>query len=194
MSFAIFFIFIEELKVISLNLILKAFVLPLFMAVVLLGPVNAQDVPAVYGIDVQEYYDTGEFFISTVVNEIGENESKDSISVYFQVRKVKNTTYKFRYFLCISSSMDLGCSGLSDNHVKIKFEDGESIKLDKDISDINCKVPVESKYEIGDEMKEKLKTNKVESIRLKQSKYYSDFKVFYPEFFIKTFQLLDRHR
>ena len=123
--------------------------------------------------------------------EVGENVSKDTLVVYFQVRINKDAKIENRYYLFISSSMDLGCSGTEANYVKIMLDNGEVIKLDKDISKVKCGKHAESVYEYKGETARKLKYTNIKSIKLNQSKYYSDFNIWYPDFSIKMMKVLD---
>ena len=90
------------------------------------------------------------------------------------------------YFLKIKSTSDLGCSGANDNYVIFKFTDGTTLKLDDDISDIECANSSPSFYIIKAEGVLASKT--IEMIRFRQSKYYTDATTYGTYSFV---QLLD---
>ena len=166
----------------------------LIVMVVFTGYIQAQDVQPVYKLKTREINPvTNQPEMTSEISEIGENESKERLSVYFQSNRISISPRKNEYFLHIFSSSDLGCSGVVDNYVKIKLENGEILKLANDLSKTNCKVPVESIYKIEPEALEKLKANNIESIKLKQSKYYSDYNIWFPDFFSRTIRMLERH-
>jgi len=76
------------------------------------------------------------------------------------------------YYLKLKSTSDLGCAGARDNYAIIKFTDGTTLKLDKDLSDIECADSSPSLFSIspnGD-----LANKKIEKIRFRQSNYYTD--------------------
>lgn len=76
------------------------------------------------------------------------------------------------YYLKLKSTSDLGCAGARDNYAIIKFTDGTTLNLDKDLSDIECADSSPSLFSIspnGD-----LANKKIEKIRFRQSKYYTD--------------------
>jgi hypothetical protein len=124
-----------------------------------------------------------EFTYITKKIVIGEDESGNTLTAYFLKKRTGETNYKYTHFICLYSEMDLGCSGTGDNYIKIKLENGETIKLDKDISTINCVPPAESTYLLDDEIYEKLKVNEPVSMRFKQSKNWADFTIRYPDLF-----------
>lgn len=76
------------------------------------------------------------------------------------------------YYLSLKSTSDIGCSGARGNYVIIKFTDGTTLKLDKDLADIECADSSPSLFNIlpnGD-----LANKEIEKIRFRQSKYYTD--------------------
>jgi len=76
------------------------------------------------------------------------------------------------YYLSLKSTSDIGCAGARDNYVIIKFTDGTTLKLDKDLADIECADSSPSLFSIlpnGD-----LANKEIEKIRFRQSKYYTD--------------------
>jgi hypothetical protein len=157
--------------------------------------VQAQERTPVYEQDTTIYGpQKNEFTVITKQIVIGEDKSGNTLTVYFQKRRTKGTRYEYTHYICLFSELDLGCSGTDENYIKIKLESGENIKLDKDLSEINCKPPVESTYLLEDEIFEKLKTNKIISLRLKQSKYYADFNIWYPDVITKIAYLLRTYR
>ncbi len=81
-----------------------------------------------------------------------------------------------RVFLKIRSTSDIGCSGSSKNYVIFKFTDGTSIRLDKDLSDIDCADDSRSIYIISKDSP--LRTKKLSKIRLRMTDYYTDGPVY----------------
>jgi len=76
------------------------------------------------------------------------------------------------YYLSLKSTSDIGCAGARGNYVIIKFTDGTTLKLDKDLADIECADSSPSLFNIspnGD-----LANKEIEKIRFRQSKYYTD--------------------
>ncbi len=76
-------------------------------------------------------------------------------------------------FLSVTCTSDLGCVGARDNYIIFLYEDGSSVKLDNDFSDIDCSNEANSMYSISD-----LKTEGITHIRLRMSKYYTDGPVY----------------
>ena len=76
------------------------------------------------------------------------------------------------YYLKLKSTSDLGCAGARDNYAIIKFTDGTTLKLDKDLSDIDCADSSPSLFSISPNSD--LANKEIEKIRFKQSKYYTD--------------------
>ena len=153
----------------------------------------SQDVPAVYELKTDEIDEfTGKLKKTSNLMGIGEDKLKNRLIVYFNKRAdIKDSITNERYYLNILTYGDLGCSGVDKNYVMIKFDNDDVIKLENDISKINCKTSATSRYKLDGEILAKLKLNNIQSIRLRQSEHYSDFNIFYPDFFINTIQLLD---
>ena len=78
------------------------------------------------------------------------------------------------YYLGLKSTYDLGCSGTRDNYVIIKFTDGTTLKLDKDLSDIDCSDSSPSLFSISNN--DDLVNKQIDKIRFQQSEYYTDGK------------------
>lgn len=76
-------------------------------------------------------------------------------------------------FLAVTCTADLGCVGARDNYIMFLYEDGSSVKLDNDFSDIDCSNESSSMYSISN-----LKTEGITHIRLRMSKYYTDGAVY----------------
>ncbi len=76
-------------------------------------------------------------------------------------------------FLSVTCTADLGCVGARDNYIMFLYEDGSSVKLDNDFSDIDCSNESSSMYSISN-----LKTEGITHIRLRMSKYYTDGAVY----------------
>tara|TARA_R110000787_G_scaffold92754_2_gene194872 strand:+ start:2371 stop:2946 length:576 start_codon:yes stop_codon:yes gene_type:complete len=90
------------------------------------------------------------------------------------------------YFLKVKSTTDLGCSGATGNYIIFKFTDGTILKLDDDVSDIECADGSPSFYIIKAEGVLASKT--IQMIRFRQSKYYTDATTYGTYSFV---QLLD---
>ncbi len=76
-------------------------------------------------------------------------------------------------FLSVTCTADLGCVGARDNYIMFLYEDGSSVKLGNDFSDIDCSNEAGSMYSINN-----LKTEGITHIRLRMSKYYTDGAVY----------------
>ena len=76
------------------------------------------------------------------------------------------------YYLKMKHTSDIGCAGARDNYAIIKFTDGTILKLDDDLSDINCKASTSSLFELA--ANSPLYTKEIEKIRFRQSKFYVD--------------------
>ena len=90
------------------------------------------------------------------------------------------------YFLKVKSTTDLGCSGAAGNYIIFKFTDGTILKLDDDVSDIECADGSPSFYIIKAEGVLASKT--IQMIRFRQSQYYTDATTYGTYSFV---QLLD---
>ena len=91
------------------------------------------------------------------------------------VGQIKASAWRINdyYYLKLKSTADLGCAGALGNYVIIKFTDGTVLKLEKDISDIECADSSPSLFVITSELGN-LINKKVEKIRFRQSQYYTD--------------------
>lgn len=76
------------------------------------------------------------------------------------------------YYIKMKSTSDLGCAGARDNYAIIKFTDGTTLKLDRDLSDIECADSSPSLFTLS--ANSPLFTKEIEKIRFRQSKYYTD--------------------
>jgi len=86
--------------------------------------------------------------------------------------KASGIRIKDYYYIRLKSTSDLGCAGARDNYAIIKFTDGTTLKLDKDLSDIDCADSSPSLFSISPNSD--LANKEIEKIRFKQSKYYTD--------------------
>lgn len=80
------------------------------------------------------------------------------------------------YYIKLKSTSDLGCAGARGNYAIIKFTDGTTLRLDKDLAEIDCADSSPSIFKIlpnGD-----LANKEIEKIRFRQSKYYTDGKTY----------------
>lgn len=74
------------------------------------------------------------------------------------------------YFIFVSPSRDLGCSGASGNYIIFKFTDGTTLKLN-DSADIDCGDANSSLFVF---QPSQFEGKTIEKIRLQQSKFYDD--------------------
>jgi len=74
--------------------------------------------------------------------------------------------------LYVSSSYDLGCSGANGNYIHFLFEDGTSVKYDKDRAKINCRDTNMSYYFVNSN---DFKGKVVKKIRFAKSEAYNDY-------------------
>ena len=125
-------------------------------------------------------------FVSNA-QELSKNEVDDftgkvkKFTKYYNVGKGKVGTIKVSiarldktYFMKIKTTADLGCAGARDNYVIFKFTDGSTLKLDNDVSDVDCAYSSPSFYIIDADGQ--LATKTIEMIRFRQSKFYTDAK------------------
>jgi hypothetical protein len=174
--------------------LLHIYFLFLFIPMALSLSSLAQDTPPIYKIDSTVFdpeTKTATFITHRI--EAGVNEQGDTLSIYFQKIRTGETKLVYTHYLCLFTDQDLGCSGTGDNLVRIKLENGETIKLDKDVAEIKCQPPVESMFLMEETVYEKLRTNNIVSVRLKQSKYYSDFTIRYPDLMKKAAFVLAKY-
>jgi hypothetical protein len=77
-----------------------------------------------------------------------------------------------QYALYVISSYDLGCSGAKSNYIHFLFEDGSSIKYDKDYAKIDC-----GDYNISFFLvnSEDFKDKVIKKIRYAKSDGYNDY-------------------
>tara|TARA_B100000768_G_scaffold140478_1_gene131974 strand:+ start:1000 stop:1470 length:471 start_codon:yes stop_codon:yes gene_type:complete len=90
------------------------------------------------------------------------------------VGKIKASAVRINdfYYLKLKSTSDIGCAGARDNYAIIKFTDGTTLKLEKDLAEIDCADSSASLFSIspnGD-----LANKEIDKIRFRQSKYYTD--------------------
>ena len=76
------------------------------------------------------------------------------------------------YALYVMSSYDLGCSGSNSNYIYFLFEDGSSIKYDKDYAKIDCSGVNISLFMLN---KEDFDGKVVKKIRYAKSDGYNDY-------------------
>ncbi|MCK4408040.1 MAG: hypothetical protein KAV44_10220 [Bacteroidales bacterium] len=98
---------------------------------------------------------------------------------------------KSTYFIHFKSTNDLGCSGGSGNYVIIKLMNGDVVKLNPDKAKISCKKNPISTYYLKGENLSKLRTNQIKAIRFKQTEKFSDFDIIFPDFLIKSIEVMD---
>ncbi len=90
------------------------------------------------------------------------------------VGKIKASAVRINdfYYLKLKSTSDIGCAGARGNYAIIKFTDGTTLKLEKDLAEIDCADSSASLFSIspnGD-----LANKEIDKIRFRQSKYYTD--------------------
>ena len=125
---------------------------------------------------------------SLSTNEVDEfTGTKQKITKYYIVGsgsfgKLKASFYNFSNSSSVSYAVsmyvateDFGCSGAMDNYVVFLFKDGTTLKLSKDISDIDCSDYASSLYSLTYKQLNILKTKEVSKIRFSQSDGYADF-------------------
>ena len=107
----------------------------------------------------------------------------------FFTKVVKESTVV--YGIKLFSKKELGCSGANENYTIIKFEDGNIIKLEKDLSEIDCGDHPISTYILSGDNLMKLKKYKISAIRFKQSESQEDYYTLFPDCIIKSIDKLD---
>tara|TARA_R110000737_G_scaffold346484_1_gene376339 strand:- start:546 stop:1001 length:456 start_codon:yes stop_codon:yes gene_type:complete len=115
------------------------------------------------------------------INETDEfTGNKKKITKFYNIAKTNVGTIKASVlainsftFLSVNSTADLGCAGSHKNNIIFLFEDGTTIKLDKDLSDINCKDSAGSLFDITG-----LDFTGVAKVRFQQSEYYTQGPVY----------------
>jgi len=65
--------------------------------------------------------------------------------------------------------VDLGCAGSFKNYIMFLYEDGRTVKIDKDRSDINCSDGAASMYVMNN-----IRTRGITKLRLQMSESYLD--------------------
>ncbi len=90
------------------------------------------------------------------------------------VGKIKASAVRVNdfYYLKLKSTSDIGCAGARDNYAIIKFTDGTTLKLEKDLAEIDCADSSASLFSISPNSD--LVNKKIDKIRFRQSKYYTD--------------------
>jgi len=85
---------------------------------------------------------------------------------------IKVAKYNDSYRVYIAPNPKLGCAGVDDNNVIFLFEDGTTLKLENDLSPIDCGVFVFSKYQFNpNDFEGKV----VSKIRVQMGNAYRDF-------------------
>jgi len=115
------------------------------------------------------------------VNEIDEfTGNKKKITKFYNIAKTDVGTIRASVlainsftFLSVNSTADLGCAGANKNKIIFLFEDGNTIMLDKDLSDINCKDSAGSLFDITG-----LDFTGLAKVRFQQSEYYTQGPVY----------------
>jgi len=137
---------------------------------------------------------TGKINLLTERITFGSNKS-DGYSglsnLTFSVGRVVSNSEE-RYFITLYPLTDLGCSGSVKNYAVIKFINGEVLKLENDLADINCGESAYSLYRIDSDALNKLTHNKVKAIRLNMSESFEDYYTIFPECVIKSLLLLNQ--
>ncbi len=105
--------------------------------------------------------------------------------------KIENPDQK-KYLIKMRTPVSLGCCGANGNYIIIKFQNGETLKLDKDIAEIDCKRSAESIYVINESTLKILQQQPLDAIRFKQSEGYMDFKTMFPDCLIESLKLLEQ--
>ena len=103
------------------------------------------------------------------------------------------SSVKTSYFIYLRTPVNLGCSGSNKNYVMVKFMNNKVIKLDKDIAKIDCHKNAVSIYRLTKDNLNLLISNKIKSIRFRQSEYYEDYYAIFPDCIIKSIKLLDEY-
>jgi hypothetical protein len=119
------------------------------------------------------------------------NENNYSINLVISLGKIVSSG-KITYIIKLRTPNELGCTGSSKNYVMIKFNNGEVIKLDNDIAEIDCQRSAFSKYLLTDDVLNKLRYNEIQSIRFQKSEFYDDYYTIFPDCLIKTLEILDK--
>jgi hypothetical protein len=113
-----------------------------------------------------------------------------SINLVAWMGKIVSSDKK-TYVIKMRTPSELGCSGSDKNYAMIKFMDNEVIKLDNDIAKIDCSKNAVSVFLLTDDILNKLRYNKIKSVRFRQSEYYADYDVIFPDCLIRTIEILD---
>ena len=119
------------------------------------------------------------------VLNFGLGKSSKNDSVVYKLYVVSEKGFR------ADESPNMGCAGAIGNFIMIKFDNNEVIKLDKDVSDTNCKAEAVSTYIISDKELNALKAQPIKSVRFQQSEGYLDYTIFYPDCLKIAINLID---
>ena len=99
--------------------------------------------------------------------------AKSVTSIYFSVGHFSDNTGDL-YAFYAHSTLDLGCAGASDNKMIFLFDDGTTLVLDDDISEIDCGDNPSSVFVFDPR---DFEGKRVTKIRFEQSRLYADCEV-----------------
>jgi len=136
---------------------------------------------------------TGDLIKNTKFISIGgtkRDKSNNSVSLVTWMGKIVSSDKKL-FVIKMRTPSELGCSGSDKNYAMIKFMDNVVIKLDNDIAKIDCGKNAVSVFLLTNDILNKLRYNEIKSVRFRQSEYYADYDVFFPDCLIRTIEMLD---
>ena len=117
------------------------------------------------------------------VNEVDEfTEYSKKITNYYNLARSEGGSLTIKtsvahiddmYAMLVKSNADLGCAGAHDNYIIFIFEDKSKLKLDRDVSDIDCSDSAVSIFNLTDHI-DTLLSKKITKVRFSQSKHYTD--------------------
>lgn len=84
----------------------------------------------------------------------------------------------------------VGCSG-SGSYLLLKLFNGDVIKIENDLADIDCSEMPISKFHLTDEVIATLRKESIVSARFAQSKGFMDFTLIFPNYLVGAFNKID---
>lgn len=129
---------------------------------------------------------TGNTHVMTKPITFGNSVDNAKARIDFWISKVTLKDEKTKHVIVLMPSSNLGCSGAKGNYVIFKFINDEVLRIENDLSKIDCSGGYSSMYEIDDSNYDLLLHNEIKAIRLKQSESYQDYYTFFPDCIIQS--------
>lgn len=121
-------------------------------------------------------------------SEIQQGELSNWLTAFFA--KAEKDGIK-GYYLNFVPSAKLGCSGAKKNYAIIKLTNDNVIKLEEDLSDIDCGDRPRSMYKLNEEVLIQLRKYNIKAIRFAQTEGFEDYYTMFPDCVKKSLALLD---